>query len=423
MAQTDMDSITPETRRTDMKRLTHMMRHELPTHRYREFVLKYVAQEGLFLPLDPFTTDIPPDTLSEIYVDRQALNNELTQAGSQIILGLSGSGKSTLFRLLPELLATPDSLPLVVSLSVGHMGLPIVIGEGDRAESLLTPEVIARHIFGTLWEKRAQTPDDPLLEKAGNHRPYWERFRWFYHHFSPRYPDSALDFAMQAWLSMEPKPVWDAHLPPRHLLQQLVKLVTYAPEKTATFGTVRTYRPYDSVLILIDGAEKLPGPAQVRLLQDIQELHNLYIEKLHFKVFLNESWQALARERDCVREGHVGLLMMPDWSPQELKEMLARRMLLLFPDSSSAPPLEENLPAECIEPSAKAQLVQTIVRHAQLSRELDGMDAPVHALRLTRAILAACAGCFSALSDPAVQLPLSVDRIEQLCLRYRGEES
>lgn len=420
------------TQQTQGEQITQMMRHGLPNHQYLEFVARYITLGQSTSLVDPFAITVSSEHASDLIVDRSRLTNETSRASSQFILGLGGSGKTTVFEQLPDWLEAYSPHPLVVSLPIDRIGLfpSSAPAENNRIDSWLTMELLAQHIFDTLWEKQLRDPEassyEPqLLQNAAEHKAYWERFRWFYHRYPPRYPGSERNFAMLAWLKMPPKEVWNDALPAHEVLRQLVKLVTYNPT-IETFGRVPKFRPYDSIFVLIDGTESLPPPALKRLLRDIQKLHASYIEGLYFKVCLNSTWQPTVQKLECVREGRISIYQMPGWSSEELKDLLEQRLLLPFENAPWTEPLQNWLkpvPANSLDPDKRQEIAETINKHAIEASGLDGLDAPIHVLRLARVVLAACAGCFIDLFDPAIKLPLSVDDIEKLCLQYRGKES
>jgi hypothetical protein len=394
------------------------MRYGVPSQKYREFVARHLLHKEAKQPLvDPFALDVDTDRLREIYVIREEVESETCQPGTMIVMGPQGSGKTTLFR---ELLGRLHDQCLIVGLPLTEVGVSVPEQELMEGKlSLLTPDILVRHIFNTYWENLLCDPKQrtEFVPQLRQDQSWMVRLRWFYQRFPPVCPEIPEEFELITWLNASPsREPFGPQIAPDYALRELIRLVTFAPPQQGRFG-IPTPQPYVRVQILVDGAEYLSNNAMTRLIRDAQKLYNLY--RVQLKIFFVSAWQELVEGMDCVREGRVRVYLLPHWNEQELRQVLYFRVM----GWREGEPAEErewtrydwgDIPG--LEISARPKFVETIVKSALRTYEIgDDLDAPVHALRLARGLVAACAGCWK---EYGYVPPLDIDSIRELAHIY-----
>jgi hypothetical protein len=79
----------------------------------------------------------------------------------------------------------------------------------------------------------------------------------------------------------------------------------------------------------------------------------------------------------------------------------------------------QQIPLKHLTPNAKEKFIDLIVGESlHANPDNEGLDAPIHALRLARGLLAACSGCWERYSDRALEV---ADLEEIIDLYWRGE--
>ena len=408
-----------------MDQIAWDMRYGLPNQTYLEFVARYLLQLEARKPLaDPFALDVPMWIEEAIYVERKDVENEIGQLGTKIIVGQNGSGKTTLFKRLPDLL---ESRTLVVQLPLAQIGASVPeqkLMEGKT--SLLSPDLLVRYIFEAYWEDllRNSFNRGRFLPQLRQYRQWMTRLRWFYRRYRPLPPEIPEEFELMAWLNAAPST--DEPLNsnvPKDVLRDLIHFVTFQPERCGA----PLYQPYARIQILIDGTERPSNLAITRLIQDAQKLYGLYLDRVQFKLFVDSAWQKQIYAMDCVRQGRVAVYSMPQWHTEELRKILHRRLIAWGRgEYDSEYDWGRLIPTDYLEPAAQTKFVRTIVSEARKVYtekgigNKDGLDAPIHVLRLARGLLAACAGRWKEQDRP----PLNYDEIKELARLYwmAGEE-
>jgi hypothetical protein len=164
--------------------------------------------------------------------------------------------------------------------------------------------------------------------------------------------------------------------------------------------------PYERAEVIVDGiGETLTGKWIGALFKDLQHLYNLSLDALTFKIFVPSIHLDKVSELDCVRQGRVPVLLLPEWTEGELRQLLAKRLVhLLGPEGE----FEENpdivLPeyGRRLRPfteetdlfSFVARRVFENMNEEDTAKLEDILGAPVHTLKLARGLLALLAGCF-----------------------------
>ena len=282
--------------------------------------------------------------------------------------------------------------------------------------SLLTPEILTRYVFNAYWENFLMDPArrDKFLPHLRRDRSWMERLRWHYQHSQPWRPDLPGEFELMTWLQEKPAcEPFSADLAPDYVLDQLIQLVTFVPPRQDFFG-ISDARPYERVQVMIDETAHLSSKAVGRLLQDVYKIRHLNL--LQFKLFITSTYQKLVKDMAAVREGRVNVYRLPAWEDRDLREMLYLRLLGWMEgepvggDDNWA----QQIPDEYLRREAKPTFIEQIVEGAQRCQAMESkLAAPIHALRIARGLVAACAGVWE--SHPP---PLGRDDIKQLINLY-----
>jgi energy-coupling factor transporter ATP-binding protein EcfA2 len=409
-----------------MDQIAWDMRYGLPNQTYLEFVTRYLLQLETGKPfVDPFALDVPMRIEDAIYVEREYVQDEICQLSTKIIVGKNGSGKTTLFKRLPGLL---ESRTLVVRLPLAQIGA--TVPEQELAEgktSLLIPNLLVRYIFDAYWGDLLCNSFNRgrFLPRLRQYRQWMNRLCWFYRHYHPLPPEIPEEFELMAWLHTSPSGDEPFNFnASEDVLLDLIHFVTFQPEQYSA----PLYQPYARIQILIDGTERPSNLAITRLIQDAERLYNLCLDRVQFKLFVDSAWQKQIEAMDCVRQGRVAVYILPPWSEEELRQVLHRRLTAWGRgEYDSGYDWGKLIPTDYLEPAAQTNFVGTIVGEARkvyTEKEKidgDGLDAPIHLLRLARGLLAACAGCWR---EQGYLPPLNYNGIKELARLYwtAGEE-
>jgi hypothetical protein len=109
-----------------------------------------------------------------------------------------------------------------------------------------------------------------------------------------------------------------------------------------------------------------------------------------------------------VQEGRIALFALPHWSQGELEALLKSRL----------PNFDVIIPAGLLHDGARSSFLPVVARAALVGYETyrkESIDAPIHALRIARGLLAGCAGCWQ---EQGFIPPLSANQLEQLTQLY-----
>lgn len=201
-------------------------------------------------------------------------------------------------------------------------------------------------------------------------------------------------------------------------MQELIHFVTYTSplQERLDAALSQFQQPYKEIQILIDGTEHLSNRAVVRLLQDAQRLYDSYLDRVPFKLFADSALKAQLEDMACVRQGRVAVYCLPEWDAVELQGVLYRRLQAYGQGEFAEYDWSKLIPDTHLTPAAKSQFVPTIVNGARRAYQNgDGLDAPIHVLRLARGLVAACAGCWK---DQGYTSPLDYNQVKELADRY-----
>jgi len=221
-----------------------------------------------------------------------------------------------------------------------------------------------------------------------------------------------------AWLGAPPPSELPDSCTPADTLRELIRFVAFQQER---YGAPLS-QPYSQAHILVDGTECPSNLAINRLIQDAQRLYDLHLDRVYFKLFADVTWQSQVETMECVRQGRVAVYRLPQWRAEELHRILHRRLIAWMPgefaDASIRTDYDwsKHIPDTHLTPAAKDRFVEAIVEGAlRTYGEEDDLDAPIHALRLARGLVAACAGCWE---EWGYVQPLSLNQIGELVDLY-----
>lgn len=389
--------------------------YSLPNRRYLDFVGRFIIQMQDENGLDPFAIDLPDELADKTYVPRKPITDEVRRPGTRLILGKAGIGKSTIFAALLHQ-AGESILPVGLNLhQVGATLSELDIQAGKA--SLLTLDLLVPRIFETYWEKTIRSPQQRVkyLPQLRADKQWMELLRWFYQQYPPTHPE-IYDYELMAWLRtpLQAEPL-RSQISPLDTLRELMRLITWKVSPQLFFGSREFLQAYTEVQVLLDGTEQLSPAAIRRLVTDAQSLYDMHLDKLPIKLFMDSTWQSQVADMDCVRQGRVSVVNLPPWCDSELRELLRRRMYSFQSGGPTSSP--DDMPeydlghlladSGSLRPEARERLESLIIAGAQ--------GIPLHALRLARCVVAACARCWPKEFVP----PLAAYDIKKLVDLYR----
>lgn len=150
------------------------------------------------------------------------------------------------------------------------------------------------------------------------------------------------------------------------------------------------WKPYERIRVFVDGIDKLAPEIQSQLIAEALALSIAYPE-LYFTL------STTGIPTDC-DSALCRPIILEQWSDQQLDELLALRVAVAA-NCAVEPGLDWptvlHLDQE-LAPATKRNLSKTIVKGARRAYDFEDLfsdleDAPVHALRLARGVLSACA--------------------------------
>jgi hypothetical protein len=389
--------------------------HSLPNRCYLNFVGRFIQMQDES-SLDPFAIDLPDELADDTYVPRKHITEEVRRPDTRLILGKAGSGKSTIFA---SLLRQPDESTLSVGLNLHQVSATLPEPDIQAGEaSLLTLGLLVPRIFETYWENTIRSPQRRVkyLSQLRVDKQWMELLRWFCRRYPLTHPDID-DYELMSWLRTpsQAEPL-GSQISPLATLRELMRLITWKAPPQLFFGFREFSQAYTEVEILLDGTEQLSPAAIRRLVTDAQSLYDMHLDKFQFELFMDSAWQSQVADMDCVRQGCVSVVNLPPWSDSELRELLRRRILSSQSGGSTIDP--EEMPeydlgdlladSGSLSPEARERLESLIIGGAQ--------GIPLHALRLARCVVAACARCWPQEFVP----PLGAYDIERLVDLYQN---
>lgn len=376
------------------------IRFGLPNPEYLEYASRFLLYNKN-LRVDPFGLSISGDKIKSAYVQRQGLDNRISPYKRRIILGPPGSGKTAFVHWQGLEIS---SRRLVVNLELTPVIRDKNLGNNDVIANILKSNLLTAHIFNTYWTQVLL--DDYIrgqfLENLRRNKEWMQMLRWFYHQYPPMYPQITEEFELMAWLSFPPENPFGVNISDESILNELVKFIT------KEIGSLKCL--YNSVHVFIDNTAILSGPEIHQLLRDFERLHNLTIPNLYLDLLLNSTWEKAVYELECVKKEHIALYNVPKWTLDDLCKLLDKRLEAWLGELI----IEKNwkwtdrLPD--LSDTARRHFVDKIVRAALCISEEHIMDAPVHALKLTRGLVAACADCW----PQQFQRPLANENIDAI---------
>lgn len=386
----------------------------LPIRPYLDFVGDVLLQTPGQNDLDPFSVNLPRRLAEHTYVLRESVVAEVFRRGTRVILGKAGIGKSALYAALLRQIGRSTlvvGLPLH-EIIVGSSGPSVLTGEA----SLLSPPLLVPRIFEAYWTKTIldDRQRSNYVSQLRVDKQWMALLRWFYQHYPPSHP-KVDDHELMAWLTApsNPEPL-RPDLPPLIALREMIRMACWQADPGLFFGPRAFRRAYSDVEVLLDGTEQLSPPAIGRLVEDTQGLYGSGLDRFHFKLFMDDAWESQVLQTECVRQGRVNVVSLPDWSEAELRRLLRVRIFSLREGSTSED--YQELPeyglgdllasAESLLPETRDQLEIHIIKGAQ--------GNPLHALRIARCVVAAACGCWSSYPPP-----LSLDSVKRLIDAYQ----
>ena len=378
------------------KRIAADIYNQSPNQPYLAFLKKELFPTGLrWDNLDPLVIENDMLDLEEdLSIAREAVEQEILPPVPQIIIGPSGSGKSTLVRILSRRLSEKQNV-LVVNLSLRSSTTML---DSNRAawESPLTPSKLSWHIFNTFWEQfflLNHSNNQTLLPLYLQNETWMRKLRWFYQHFEPHHPNSD-HFLLMTWIRCgENYGPQQTGYDPVLILKDLIDFVTQpVPNSILHKG-----RRFERIVVTIDNTETLSTPQFHQIMEELANLSDLEIpSRFCTKLFLNNSHQPSLAQ---VRNIHSKIYYLPRWSAQELEDILKVRKKVFEPgEFELSSQWIYYLCRDHIKSLPKDEPVKMLISASQSIYEkndaghLIHTDAPVHLLKLTRGILAACAG-------------------------------
>ena len=395
------------------------MHVSLPNQKYLDFVGRYLLQNNN-MRIDPFAIHVPETQIDSIYVVRSNLGKEMIGLNTKIVLGPQGSGKSTLFHVLPRWLGDQA---LVVKLPLFQQGDLFVNEDLMTGKSgLFTPKTLTYHIFKTYWSELLLNPLNrtkylPYFRKDKN---WMLKIKWFFQNYRPLIPFVDEEFEFMAWVSskFEYEP-YGPSITPTDSLHELVSLITTPIPLEGRFG-ITPRNPYPHICILVDETEQLSSQALERLFQDAERIHNLESPRILFTIFTNSTWEHLLDHIETVKRGEVFVSCLPRWEEVDLCEMLNMRLKTGNIGEYASYDWSIRIPDAYLTPMAKKIFIKIIVDGARQTYVCqDDIDAPIHALKLSRGLIAACAGCWE---EQGYVPPIDNKRLENLVGIYWGKE-
>ncbi len=356
---------------------------------------------------DPFAVHISPQIQQSSYVIRRDVEAELSRPGHTIILGAPGSGKTTLRHCFGPQRGERGDRPLAVRLAVRRPDAQVGAPNHVRFVSSAT---LATEIFDTFWGDFIQS----TIRRSGAYTPYlrknesWRaKLRWFCQHLPPRDLYVPGEHELMAWLhSTTDAPPLANRLSDDLLLAELIRFIT-SPYQVG-MNRDDTDVAYSRVDVLIDFEPVVSIEPLRDLIADIEGLCRLNLGNLQFKIFLDRAWKETAEMLGCVQEGRIALFTLPHWPQAELEILLKHRL----------PDFDVILPSGLLQDGARSSFLPVVARAALVAYEADRkepIDAPIHALRIARGLLAACGGCWQ---EQGFNPPLSANQIEKLAHLY-----
>jgi len=391
----------------------------LPNKRYLEFVRRFIlmldGDDQTSPTVDPFAIDLPAEFVDRTYIVRELVMSEIGHPATWLILGETGIGKTTIWA---KLLSQTDESVLTVGLDLHRAdGELFKGGILSGKTSFLAPALLIPRVFEAFWEKTILSVQrrDRYLHRLRADRRWMELLRWFYRRYPPSHPPVD-DHELMAWLNVpaQAEPLRD-QLPLFASLSELLRLITWSVSQKSFDGLEKFFQVYTKVLVLLDGTRQLSAPAVRRLVEDAQGLYDMDVDNLRFKLFIDMTWEPQIAGMDCVRQGRTKVFILPPWSEQDLSRLLRLRVysFQVGGPTTDATKMPEYALGKVL---ADSGAVRSELRDCLESLIANGSQGiPLHALRLARCVVGACAGCWVEEFQP----PLGIADIRRLIDLYQ----
>ncbi len=387
----------------------------LPNQQYIDYVSNNLLhQQATVDPFAPFLME----KANGSYISRSNVESELRRPENRIILGKKGSGKTALARWLIYEMYRYQTLVVRLPSSESATLSPSC-QQNDRCCSWTLSQIIA-HIFDTYWNQMIVEPlhSETLLPLLRRDREWMLKLHWFYNHYPPRHYQVLRDFELFTWLnSTLPHVPFNPQSNDRDILREIIRFIVTIPfDPTKIFGE-KFHWPYQNVMLLFDLGRDTSVEIIAELAQITQELQHLSLAPLRFKIFLNAQLEHEITSWSCVKSGYVSVYRLPPWSSQELQDILDKRIIACggnYTDNTSS---WTSLPG--LVPAVRYHFRQILIDGAlRAYKQPTEFDAPIHALKLARGLLAACAGCWPERFPP----PLNAHQLLEIINLYWAEE-
>ncbi len=370
----------------------------LPNAKYLQFVARYFSSsssnDNAQHLQDPFSINLPDALLPSFYLERSRVHDEIKTIGTKIIRGKKGSGKSTVVRIwtepgLYDVSRRLHELIVPVGMSNPVIAIKLIAGE----ESLLTSKILTHLIFDTFWSYLICNDN-----KRGLHLPslrsnqeWMITLRWFYANFPPLHRHCVNDFELRTWLHATPyfEEFYGKDGNPEDILRELIHFIISSNKFDKSKAPLKLHR----IRLLVDGTvHHNSAKAIQRLINDAEALHDLFIPHMEFLLFIDSApLVEKIKKMNCVSRGEVRVYEFPLWEDSELTKLLSLRIKRSGDDHEYDDKIEQRIPDEYLTTAAKNQFTKVLL-DSFLPDDRD--PTPLHALRLARAFLAACARCW-----------------------------
>lgn len=410
-----------------MNSIASEIRYGLPNQKYIEYASRNLL--GGNASVDPFAPFVL-DKADNIYISRAYVESELIRSGSRIVLGNKGSGVTALVRwLTKEMLYSSRATryqTLIVNLSPLDNDAQVQQDEppADRWCRLWTGKRLISRIFDAYWKQMIVEPlyRATLLPHLRRDKEWMLKLHWFYHHYPPCQYQLISDFELLTWLYSTPTyPPFDPHIDDQDVLTALLRFITGVPfNPREVFG--KKFRwPYRKVRLIVDFTGNMVAQTASGLTHCIQVLCALSLPQFEFIVFANTNLDKQIRQLHCVKSGDVSIYALPPWNGAELQRILDERIVAYggeFRDyAGNVTNWADSLPG--LVPAVQYHFRQIVIDGALRAYERPtNYDAPIHALKLARGLVAACAGCWEDRYPP----PLNAYQLREIIDLYWEEE-
>ncbi len=381
------------------KRLRETLLRCAPFDRYEElraiFVDERISAWRDQLPRTPDVSSQVNEIISLLYEQYNAKQENALM----LLLHVLKEYKSTEDICYQKLDGLADELSTLHPDAIAHEGKTEQNSSKGKG-GLLTPELLITYIFNIYWERIfCDTYNRTRFVSALRKNKTWmQKLRWFYHYYPPvDHPQIPEEFELMAWLTCcEPDKLFDTSTVSRSLLEKFVHFMT---ESVTNLSGAPVEKPYTHIQIFIDGTDRIDYFSLLSLMQDLEALYDLSIDNLSLSLLLDKTLEDVIWDMDCVQKGYFAVCPLRPWNHQSLRRLLAKRLTAWRTNEHFENEKEvetwnwaQLIPDKDLHPVAKLHLIDKIVNGALEIGEKHVMDAPLHALKLARGLVAACGG-------------------------------